>query len=176
MNLLLLIALAIVVLLMLAVVAAAVLKATRGEPDAGPNLYAARSSLFSPAERSFLGVLELIDLGELTVTSKVRLADIFEVKPGLDRSARQTAINRITSKHVDFLLIQKTDGKPILGIELDDKSHERASRVKRDAFVDETFQATGLPLLRLKAQATYNPQTLLSQIESALKPPSVMQA
>ena len=48
--------------------------------------YRLKRSLFSAAERSFLGVLELIDLGELTLSYKVRLADIFDVKKGYSRS------------------------------------------------------------------------------------------
>ncbi len=173
MNPLLLLALVVLVLLGLSVLAAVVLKLkAQGDSGGAPNLYTLRPSIFTPAERSFFGVLERIDLGELTVSSKVRLADVFEVKPGVDRSERQRAVNRITSKHVDFLLVQKSDGKPILGIELDDKSHQRAKRVKRDEFVDQTFKATGLPLLRVKAQATYDPRAILTQIEAVLNPPA----
>ncbi|WP_221032532.1 DUF2726 domain-containing protein [Actomonas aquatica] len=162
--------LAVVVAVVLVAFAAVALKSKVGEPKADAALYTLRPSIYSPAERSFLGVLDLIELGELTISSKVRLADIFEVKPGVDRRERQGAVNRITSKHVDFLLIQKSDGKPILGIELDDKSHQRGARVKRDEFVDTTFKSAGLPLLRVKVQATYDPRLVLSEIEKALIP------
>ena len=130
--------------------------------------YRLKRSLFSAAERSFLGVLELIDLGDLSLSYKVRLADIFDVKKGYSRSRWQSAFNRISAKHIDFILIQKSDGKPILGIELDDKSHQRSKRVERDKFVDGVFKSSGLPLLRIKVQATYNPQLVKSQIEEAI--------
>lgn len=172
MNPLLLLAVVVVVFLVLAILAATVLKQkAQKSPEEAPNLYVLKPSIFTAAERSFSGVLELIDLGELTITSKVRLADVIEVKPGLDGSTRQSAFNRIASKHVDFLLIQKSDGKPILGIELDDRSHQRANRMKRDEFLDTTFQTAGLPLLHIKAQATYDPRQILNDIETALNPP-----
>lgn len=130
--------------------------------------YRLKRSLFSAAERSFLGVLEQIDFGKLTLSSKVRLADVFDVKKGYSRSRWQSAFNRISAKHIDFLLIQKSDGKPVLGIELDDRSHQRSKRIKRDEFVDGVFESAGLPLLRIKAQASYNLRTVKSQIEEAI--------
>ena len=108
-----------------------------------PDAYYLRKSLFTPAERSFLGVLETLQYEGVGYAYKVRLADIFGIKKGLERADRTRALNKITSKHVDFLLVQKSDGKPILGIELDDSSHEEEERVSRDAFVD-TFSS--LPL------------------------------
>lgn len=135
---------------------------------ASKDQYRTKRSLFSAAERSFLGVLELIDLGDLSVEAKVRLADVFDVKQGYARSRWQSAFNRISAKHVDFLLIQKTDGKPMLGIELDDRSHRKANRVERDKFVDHVFESAGLPLLRIKAQSTYNPRQIMTQIEETI--------
>ena len=60
--------------------------------------------LFSAAERSFLGVLEEIFGREYAILGKLRLADIIRVRRGLSNSARTSALNRITSKHVDFAL------------------------------------------------------------------------
>jgi hypothetical protein len=37
--------------------------------------------------------------------------------------------------------------RPLVGGELDDRSHERASRQERDGFVDEVFRVAGLPLM-----------------------------
>jgi len=90
---------------------------------AKPDLYYLRKSLFTPAERSFAGVLDSLDYEGVTVAYKVRLADLFGVEKGLNRSERQRAFNRISAKHVDFLLIQSSDGRPLLGVELDDSSH-----------------------------------------------------
>ena len=133
-----------------------------------PDVYDLRKSLFSPAERSFFGVLESLNYEGVTITAKVRLADLFTTKKGLERGDRQRAFNRISAKHVDFLLIQKTDGAPLLGIELDDSSHDEDERVARGAFVDAVFNSAGLPILHVAAKSAYDPKEIHRQIDQAL--------
>jgi hypothetical protein len=160
----------VVILVAVIVIALAALKAksTRQDPTAKPDVYYLRKSLFSPAERSFFGVLEALDYEGVTLASKVRLADVFGIKKGLGRGDRQRALNRISAKHVDFLLVQSTDGRPLLGIELDDSSHEEEGRVARDSFVDSVFSSAGLPILHVVAKAAYDPKEIHRQIDDAL--------
>ena len=168
--------LTIVVIIVLAVIAVVVLAAIKakagGSDETGPSPkadhYYLKKSLFSPAERSFFGVLESLGYEHASFASKVRLADIFGVKKGLERGDRQRAQNRINSKHVDFLLVLKTDGRPLLGIELDDSSHEEEERIARDSFVDEVFSSAALPILHVPAKAAYDPREIRRQIEAAL--------
>ena len=40
-------------------------------------------------------------------------------------------------------------------IELDDRSHEREDRVKRDAFVASVLKQVGIPLVRIPVASTY---------------------
>ena len=129
--------------------------------------YYLKKSLFSPAERSFLGVLESLNPPDIRIYAKVRLADIFGIKKGLAKGGAQSALNRINAKHVDFLLVQQNDGTPLVGIELDDKSHEEDQRKSRDAFVDTVFREAGLPLVHVPARATYDPRELTRVIEEA---------
>jgi Protein of unknown function (DUF2726). len=167
-NTLLLVTIALV--LVIAFVAAAFLKKATRTVEQGQgraDVYDLADSLFSPAERSFFGVLTTITDEETVITTKVRLADVFEIKKGLDRSERQRALNRISAKHVDFLLIRKSDGHPILGIELDDASHQRPERKARDGFVDEVFAAARLPLVHIPAQRTYSAQEIKAALERA---------
>ena len=163
---------AVIVLVVLAVIVLAALKAKAGGGETGQapqfDVYFLKKSLFSSAERSFAGVLESLDFEHATFASKVRLADIFGVKKGLERGDRQRAQNRINSKHVDFLLVQKTDGRPLLGIELDDSSHEEDERQARDSFVDAVFSSAALPILHVPAKAAYDPREIRRQIETAL--------
>ena len=161
----------IVVLVALAIgIALAALKAKSAprETTAKPEVYYLKKSLFSPAERSFLGVLEALDYDGVTIASKVRLADIFGIKKGLARGDRQRALNRISAKHVDFLLIQSSDGQPLLGVELDDGSHAEGDRVARDLFVDSVFSSAALPILHVVAKAAYDPKEVHRQIDEAL--------
>jgi hypothetical protein len=158
------------IIVVVVILALAVLKAKSApqEPTAKPDLYYLRKSLFSPAERSFFGVLESLDYDGVTIAAKVRLADVFGIKKGLERGDRQRALNRISAKHVDFLLVQKSDGRPLVGIELDDSSHEEEERVVRDAFVDTVFASAGLPLLHVVAKAAYDPKEVHKQIDEAI--------
>lgn len=151
------------VLIVVAVLAVLMAKLAGG---AKAGVYYLKKSLFTPAERSFLGVLEPNLPPGVRVFGKVRLEDIFGVKAGLERGERQAARNRINRKHVDFLLVQSTDLAPLAGIELDDSSHEEEDRQQRDAFVDSAFASAGLPLLHVPVQKTYNPAEVRSKLTS----------
>ena len=59
--------------------------------------------------------------------------------------------------------------KPVLVIELDDRSHQRVDRQERDAFVEELFQSTGIPLLRIRTTAAYDPFAIRSQLAPHLR-------
>jgi hypothetical protein len=76
--------------------------------------------------------------------------------------------NRISAKHVDFLLCDPSDVSPVLAIELDDATHERADRRRRDAFLDEAFASAGLPLARFRAGTAYDPAQLADEIAEAI--------
>lgn len=149
-----------------------VLKAKFASRGAKAGIYYLRKSLFTPAERSFLGVLEPNLPPGVCVFGKVRLADILGVKKGLERGEWRSAFNKITNKHVDFLLVRSNDLAPVAGIELDDSSHEEDDRQQRDDFVDSAFASAGLPLLHFPVQKTYNPADLRTKIAAALSAPA----
>lgn len=167
MNTLLIIA--VILFIILAAIFAA-LKTKGGTQNEGksPDVYYLKTSLFSPAERSLYGVLKSLNYESLEIASKVRLADIFGIKKGLERGDRQRALNRITNKHIDFLFIQKSDGKPILGIELDDSSHAEEDRIARDTFVDTVFASASLPILHIPAKQAYDRNALHRVIETEI--------
>jgi hypothetical protein len=97
--------------------------------------YRVRDDFLSPAERSLYGVL-FAAVGEWAgVCPKVSLDDLLYERSG-DHGANVGYRNRIAYKHVDFLLCEPGSMRPVLGVELDDASHERAARQVRDEFVD----------------------------------------
>ena len=53
---------------------------------------------------------------------------------------------------------------PVLGIELDDSSHERQSRKDRDQFVDDVFNKAGLKILHIKAARGYVPEDIAREV------------
>jgi hypothetical protein len=130
--------------------------------------YVLRPSLFTPAERSFLGCLDSILPSDIRVFAKVRLADLFSVEKTVDRSAWQSAFNKINSKHVDFILYRANDLSPLLAIELDDRTHDREDRQQRDVFLEGIFEASSLPLLRIKVQKAYKAEDIAKRVNDAL--------
>jgi hypothetical protein len=137
-------------------------KRSRGSSDALP--YVLQSALFSAAERSFLGVLEQAVGKHYQVFGKVRIADVVAMKRGLSASNRQSAFNRINAKHFDFLLCNKDDLAVVCAIELNDKSHQKESRLQRDAFVVELCDIIGLPLVQVPAKRLYSVQEIRTSI------------
>ena len=133
--------------------------------------YEKQPSLFTPAERSFLGVLEHAVGNEFRIMGKVRLGDIVKVRAGLDNKARQSAFNRIQSKHVDFVACDPNDLSIQFVIELDDKSHEREDRQDRDAFVDKVMEAAGIPIIHFQARGTYVVEEVRNTLVAKLHPP-----
>ncbi len=126
--------------------------------------YRQRDDFLSAAELSFYRVLVMGLNGSFVICPKVNLADIFFVAhPHQNQSYR----NKIDRKHVDFLLCDPTTMKPIVGVELDDASHSRPDRQDRDRFVDQVFEAAGLPLLHVRAASGYNPQQLVQLVHEA---------
>jgi hypothetical protein len=55
----------------------------------------------------------------------------------------------------------------MLGIELDDDSHNRADRKRRDVFVNELFASTGIPLLRIHVTELHQMERLVVTLTQA---------
>jgi very-short-patch-repair endonuclease len=123
--------------------------------------------LITPAERSFFGVLHQALASDYHLFVKVRLADIVRPVQGPSRSGRQAAFNRISSKHVDFVLCDLALLKVVGVIELDDSTHERFERGIRDGFVDSALTTAGIPVLRFSARHSYPLAQIREQVLKA---------
>ncbi|MDW8215930.1 MAG: DUF2726 domain-containing protein, partial [Roseiflexaceae bacterium] len=128
--------------------------------------YRLRDDFLSPAELSFFKVLSSVLGTRFVIQSKVRLADIFFVSRPHENVAY---FNKIAQRHLDFLVCDAATMKPLLGIELDDASHQRNSRQERDEFVEKVFRTAGLPLLHFPVQREYNTREIGAQIVPLLK-------
>jgi hypothetical protein len=157
----------VVVVIVIAVVLALGLLSKRGV-SAEHLPYSKASALFSPAERSFFGVLTQAVGKDFCVFGKVRVADVLTVNGGLGPSARTIAQNRINSKHFDFVLCAPTDLSVLCVIELNDASHAQKKRQDRDDFLAAACKAARLPLVVFPARAAYSPAELSRQIAEAL--------
>jgi hypothetical protein len=121
--------------------------------------YHIRDDFLSPAELNFYRVLRSITSDWAIICPKVSLGDLFYAQTG-DYGTNTAYRNKIDRKHVDFLLCDSQSMYPLLGIELDDASHQRAYRQERDHFVEQVFEVAGLPLLRIEVQTSYNVRAL----------------
>jgi hypothetical protein len=95
------------------------------------------------------------------------LADVIACRKG---EFKQAAFNKISAKHLDFVLVHATNSRILAAIELDDASHRAADRVARDRFVDRALASAKISLVRIPAAANYDPADLTATLIAALKP------
>ncbi|MGF1807490.1 DUF2726 domain-containing protein, partial [Aliivibrio sifiae] len=125
--------------------------------------------LFTPAERSFFGVLQqAVATDNVLVFGKVRVADVIAPEKGMTKSAWQTAFNKISAKHFDFILCNQDDLSVICAIELDDSSHNNAKRKSRDQFLESACESAHFPLIRVPAKQAYSIESIRYSLQSVL--------
>lgn len=88
---------------------------------------------------------EITDNHNLQILAKIRLADLIDVKKGLNKYDWNKFFGKIKAKHVDFAIAD--DMKILLIIELDDSTHNRADRIERDEFVDNALNSCGYKII-----------------------------
>ena len=163
------VAIVVIVLLALMVVAAIGAKAKASSAHAATKALPYRLRPFlSAAELRFFWVLKLAVNDNARICPKVRLADIFDIVGPTEGQVGHR--NKISQKHVDFLLCDPATMVPTCAVELDDSSHRRRKRRERDHFVDEVFRQCGLRLVHIRAAAEYDAAKLREQIPLANDP------
>ncbi|MFT6579266.1 MAG: hypothetical protein ACJAW0_001709 [Zhongshania sp.] len=133
--------------------------------------YQQAGPLFTPAERSFLGVLDQAVAGRARVFGKVRVGDVLSPRKGLQRGASSTARNKIDRKHFDFVLCDPSDLSVMCVVELDDKSHQAKSRQERDDLLLGACKTAGIPIIQVPAKAAYT-ISAVAELFSGLLPAS----
>lgn len=133
-----------------------------------PPRYERQERLFSPAEWAFFRVLEETIGAEYRIFAKVRIADVLSPKKTVNRRAWWRAFSKVSSKHVDYVLVDRLTGVIEAALELDDRTHDRKDRRVRDAFVDRAFAQARVPLIRVKAGRDYNRRELAARIKKGI--------
>jgi hypothetical protein len=129
--------------------------------------YEKSKKLFTPTERSFLGVLEQAVGVEYRVFGKIRLGEVIQPKVYLPNSHFHTALNKVNKKHLDFIICRKNDCEILGVIELDDSRDEKEDRKYRNPFVDMALEVSGIPLLRISAKGSYQVKNLRTLLVDA---------
>lgn len=128
--------------------------------------YVARERLVTKSELQFFLELRTAVDGDWEIFAMVRIADLLKVPTGIKQ--RRAWLNKILSKHIDFVLCDKDTLNIAIAIELDDPSHNRPHRIERDTFVNAAFADADMPLLRIPTQKQYDPNELRKLIEKQL--------
>ena len=138
------------------------------EENVAENISESRGRLMTNAELVFFNALKsALPVEHYHIHSKVRMADLVEIKKGGDRKRWRSAFNKIDSKHVDFVLSNPSDSTIYAVVELDDKSHQKASRKKSDEFKNSTFGSCGIPIIRIPVQASYSADEIIGHVNQA---------
>lgn len=150
----------------LAIVVAAILllRMYAGESKRLP--YRPRERLVTKAELRFYKSLRKAVLDDWEIFAMVRIADILRVETGVKN--RRSWLNKILAKHIDFVLCNPNSLEIVMGIELDDSSHQRADRIERDQFVNHAFESAGIPLLRVPIRPNYPAREVRDLIDESL--------
>lgn len=107
-----------------------------------------------------LNLKEITDKYNLIIIPQIQLQKIFKT---YDKNNIK-AFNKIKSKSIDFAIVDSNYNYKMF-IELDDYTHNKKNRQKRDIFINDLFSKYNLKLKRIKVQNNYN----LEQLEKITK-------
>jgi len=120
-------------------------------------------------ESDFFKILVEAVGNDYYVFPQVHLSAIFEHKvKGQNWNA---AFRTINGKSIDYAICDKSDFRPLLGIELDDSSHQAEDRRLRDVEVERIFTEAKLPLVRFANLGIPNREDIAQRITQALTNP-----
>ena len=125
-------------------------------------------SILTNAEKHFYKVLSSIYKDDFIIMAKVRLADVVKVGPNIRKKHFWSYFSKISQKHIDMLILKKSDYSTLCAIELDDKSHDKQERITRDKFVNQVMAQTGIPLYRFKVKHRYNRAEIAKTLSKCL--------
>ena len=110
--------------------------------------YRRKDFVMTKAENDFFNSLTEILGDEYFVFPQMHLSTILDHK--VKGQNWKAAFSYINQKSVDYVVCNRQHRRPILGIELDDWSHDGDARKQRDINVDYMFRESGIPLLRIR--------------------------
>jgi hypothetical protein len=125
--------------------------------------YSARQRFFSRSEGLLYMSLREAFGSRYLIFPNVRLADICADPQD------QGALNRIWSKHVDFVLCEPGTFGIIAAIELDGWSHSLPRQIASDQFKDDVFERIGVPLIRYRAESLPNAVELARSVAQVVR-------
>jgi hypothetical protein len=117
--------------------------------------YSLKESQITEAETIFLEVLKEAVGSSYRIEPQVQLSSIVKPTDSNGHYTNYTDFNKIKAKSIDFVLFDDRN-KPYLAIELDDRSHFRWDRIKRDQFVNDLMKEVGLRIIHVPFSYSYD--------------------
>lgn len=108
--------------------------------------YYLKDSLTTTVEKWMYNIIKDTLPKEYIIAPKVGIKDFVGIKSGKDYLSY---FRHISQKHIDFLICREDNLIPVMGIEIDDKSHKQKDRIKRDKEVDQIYNAIGLKVIHI---------------------------
>lgn len=120
--------------------------------------YRRKDFLMTRAEHELFDILVGIVGDQYYVFPQIHLPNILDNK--VVGQNWRGAFRHIDEKSVDFVICDRAYIKPLLAIELDDRTHERDDRKKRDGEVERILNEANMPLLRFANNGHFNKEEI----------------
>ncbi|QHS50151.1 DUF2726 domain-containing protein (plasmid) [Klebsiella michiganensis] len=108
-------------------------------------------NLMTPREVRFMQDLFVqVDMRRWHLCPRVRVADIVELSAAVRPRTKMwwRLFNMVSQWHCDVVVVDKQTFRIVAAIELDDTSHLKKHRVRRDIILEEVMRQADIPLLR----------------------------
>ena len=118
--------------------------------------FVSKDRLMSVVEARMLNKLKPLEGGRYYLFAQVRVADVIGVGGKEGSSSWWSLFRQISSKHVDFVFVERSTMRPVVAIELDDLSHNKPDRIVRDKFLNKAFEQAGTKLVRYTTKQLFD--------------------
>lgn len=161
-----------IMLLLVLLVVVIALVASRFIDNSNPFQVQRKASLFSPVERSFLGLLEKAVQNEYRIVNRVKLADVLEVRDSVSEKNRRSTLLKLNAKYLDYVLCDPESMKIVAIVDLVNTHNKDGHKAVPDWFVSGALEAAGIPYLRIGIKAGYSVAELQMALASKLGKPA----
>lgn len=118
---------------------------------AGGVFWERQAQLMTDREVHFMqGLFRSVDMRRWYLCPQVRVADIVQITPRVRGRSRTwwKLFHMAAQWHCDVVIVDRRTFRVVAAVELDDASHLKKSRCRRDILLDEVMRQAGMPLLR----------------------------
>lgn len=112
--------------------------------------YSTKEHIMTRSEESFFKLLNDVTGGKYYIFPQIHLSSILDHQ--IKGQNWKAAFSHINGKSVDYVLCDKITLKTVCAIELDDSTHNREDRTKRDQEVERIFNSSGVKLKRFTSE------------------------